>query len=271
MMVVQGRLHNTARLQAAQWTALGFGSALLYYIGGWLAQNSNLSTTFLLTAIVPLIGLVSTFLLLADEKKQQKTSRIKSRLRALWLAVKSQRLLAILGFIACLEFSLVPSLVYYLVYYYKDVLKFDAQSIGVLGAFEAFANGLGAIVFGIFAVRISRQLLLNLAIGLTAGSTLGLLFIQDMQSAIVVCLFFGFFAMIAMLGVLELAARACPVGVEGSTYALLMSVYNLAKQPGPIIGGYLYDWGVLPSTLVIISAVFTMLCWFLIPLLRLRD
>ncbi len=69
IMVVQGRiLKNTARLQAAQWTALGFGSALLYYIGGWLAQNYNLSTAFLLTATVPLIGLVSTFLLLADAK-----------------------------------------------------------------------------------------------------------------------------------------------------------------------------------------------------------
>lgn len=271
IMVVQGRiLGNTARLQAAQWTALGFGSALLYYIGGWLAQNSNLSIAFLLTAIVPLIGLVSTFLLLADEKKQQKTVSIKSSLGALWSAVRSRRLIAVLGFIACLEFSLVPSLVYYLVYYYKDILKFDAQSIGVLGAFEAFANGLGAITFGIFAFRISRQLLLNLAIGLTAVSTLGLLFIQDMQSAILVCLFFGFFAMIAMLGVLEIAAKACPVGVEGSTYALLMSVYNLAKQPGAILGGYLYGWGVPPSTLVIISAVFTMLCWFLIPLLRLE-
>lgn len=271
IMVVQGRiLDNTARLQAAQWTALGFGSALLYYIGGWLAQNSNLSIAFLITAIVPLIGLVSTFLLLADEKKQQKTVSIKSSLRALLSAVRSRRLLAILGFIACLEFSLVPSLVYYLVYYYKDILKFDAQSIGVLGAFEAFANGLGAITFGIFAFRISRQLLLNLAIGLTAVSTLGLLFIQNMQSAILVCLFFGFFAMIAMLGVLEIAAKACPVGVEGSTYALLMSVYNLAKQPGAILGGYLYGWGVPPSTLVIISAVFTMLCWFLIPLLRLE-
>lgn len=271
IMVVQGRiLDNTARLQAAQWTALGFGSALLYYIGGWLAQNSNLSIAFLITAIVPLIGLVSTFLLLADEKKQQKTVSIKSSLRALLSAVRSRRLLAILGFIACLEFSLVPSLVYYLVYYYKDILKFDAQSIGVLGAFEAFANGLGAITFGIFAFRISRQLLLNLAIGLTAVSTLGLLFIQNMQSAVLVCLFFGFFAMIAMLGVLEIAAKACPVGVEGSTYALLMSVYNLAKQPGAILGGYLYGWGVPPSTLVIISAVFTMLCWFLIPLLRLE-
>lgn len=271
IMVVQGRIfNNTDRLQAAQWTALGFGKALLYYISGWLAQNSNLPRVFLLTAIVPLIGLVSAFLLLADEKKQQKPVSIKSSLKALGLAVRSRRLLAIIGFIACLEFTLVPPLVDYIVYYYKEILNFDAQSIGILGTFQAFANGLGAIIFGIFAFKISRQLLLNLAIGLTAVSTLGLLFIQNMQSAILVSLFFGFFAMIAMLGVLEIAARSCPVGVEGSTYALLMSVYIMAKQPGPILGGYLYGWGVPVSTLVIVSAVFTALCWFLIPLLKLE-
>ncbi len=272
IMVVQGkRLGNTARLQAAQWTALGFGKGLLYYISGWLAQKSNLSVAFLLTTIVPLIGLVATFLLLADEKKQQQTVSFKSSFKSLWLAVKSQRLLAVLGFIGCLEFTLVPPLVNYLIYYYKDSLKFDSQFIGTLGTFEAFANGLGALVFGIFAFRISRQLLLNLAIGLTAVSTLGLLFIQNMQSAILVSVFFGFFAMIAMLGVLEIAARACPVGVEGSVYALLMSVYNLVKQHGPILGGYLYAWGVPVSILVIISAIFTMLCWFLIPLLKLEQ
>ena len=272
IMVVQGRiLDSTARLQAVQWTALSFGQAVLYYISGWLAQNSHLSIAFGLTAIVPLIGLVGTFLLLADEEKQHTTVSMKSSFKSFWLALRSQRFLAILGFIACLEFTLVPPLVNYLVYYYKDTLKFDAQFIGLLGTFEAIANGLGAIVFGIFASRISRHLLLNLAIGLTAISTLGLLFIQNMQSAILVSVFFGFFAMIAMLGVLELAARACPVGVEGTTYALLMSVYNLAKQPGPILGGYLYDWGIPVSILVIISAVFTMLCWFLIPLLKLEE
>lgn len=225
---------------------------------------------FLLTAIVPLIGLVSASLLFRDEKKQQKTTSIYTSLISLRSAVRSQRLIAIIGFITCLEFTLVPPLVNYIIYYYKDILNFDAQSIGVLGTFEALANGLGAIIFGLFAFRISRQLLLNLAIGLTAVSTLGLLFVQDMQSAIVVSVFFGFFAMIAMLGVLEIAARACPVGVEGSTYALLMSVYILAKQPGPIFGGYLYGWGVPVSTLVIVSAVFTALCWFLVPLLELN-
>lgn len=272
IMVVQGRIfNNTALLQATQWTALSFGQGLLYFIGGWLAQNSNLSMAFLLTAIVPLIGLVATFLLLADEKKQQNTVSVKTSLKSMWLAVKSRQFLAVLGFIACLEFTLVPPLVNYLVYYYKDALKFDAQFIGILGTFEACANGLGALVFGIFAFRISRQMLLNIAIGFTTVSTLGLLFIQNTQSAILVSIFFGFFYMIAMLGVLEIAARSCPVGVEAATYALLMSVYNLVKQPGPILGGYLYSWGVPVYILVIISAVFTMLCWLLIPLLKLDE
>ncbi|WP_238360893.1 MFS transporter [Iningainema tapete] len=272
IMLVQGRVfNNTARLQAIQWTSLSFGQALLYFIGGWIAQNSNLSTAFLLTAIVPLIGLVTTFLLLANEKKQPKNVSVKSNLKSIWLAVKSRQFLAVMGFIACLQFTLVPPLVNYLVYYYKDSLKFDSQFIGILGTWEALANGLGALIFGIFAFRFSRRLLLNLAIGFTAVSTIGLLFIQNAQSAILVSIFFGFFAMLAMLGVLEIAARSCPVGVEGATYAVLMSVYQIVRQPGPILGGYLYSWGTPVYILVIISAVFTMFCWLLIPLLQLEQ
>jgi MFS family permease len=176
-----------------------------------------------------------------------------------------------MAFIACLQFTLIPPLVNYIVYYYKDALNFDAQFIGILGACEALTNCLGAIVFGIFAFKISRQLLLKLAIGFTAVSTIGLLFIQNAQSAILVSAFFGFFAMIAMLGVLEIAARSCPVGSEGATYALLMSVYQLVRQPGPILGGHLYSWGVPVYILVIISSIFTMLCFCLIPLLKLEQ
>lgn len=35
-----------------------------------------------------------------------------------------------------------------------------------------------------------------------------------------------------------------------------MSVYNLVKQPGPILGGYLYARGVPLAALVIVSALF---------------
>jgi predicted MFS family arabinose efflux permease len=273
IMVVQGKIfNNTAFLQAIQWTALSLGQAVLYFVGGWLAQNSSLSIAFLLTAIVPFLGLIGTLILLADEKKQPKTGSFQKGLKSLWLGVRSRQFLTALGFIACLQFTLIPSLVNYLVYYQKESLNFDPQFIGILGTFEAIANALGAIVFGLFSSRISRRWLLNLAIGFTAISTLGLIFIHDTQSAILVSLFFGFFSMVAMLGVLEIAARACPVGAEGSTYAVFMSVYHLVKQPGTILGGYLYDSGVPVSTLVIISAVFTAFCWFLIPLFKLaRD
>lgn len=272
IMVIQGRiLNNTARLQAAQWTALSFGQALLSYIAGWLAQNFHISMVFLLTAIVPFIGLVGTFLLLGDEKKHRNTVSVKTSAKSIWSAVKSRQFLAVIGFIACLEFTLIPPLVNYLVYYYQDSLKFNAEFIGLLGTFEALANGLGAIAFGIFAFRISRRLLLNLAIGLTTVSTIGLIFIYNAQTAILVSLFFGFFSMVAMLGVLEIAARSCPVGAEGSTYAILMSVYQIVRQPGPILGGYLYGSGVPVYVLVIISAVFTMFCWFLIPLFKLEQ
>lgn len=272
IMVVQGRiLNNTARLQAIQWTSLSFGQALLYFVGGWFAQNSNLSMAFIFTAIVPLIGLVATFILLAGEKKERNTVPVKNNLKAVWFAVKSRRFLTVIAFIACLQFTLVPTLVNYLVYYYKDALNFDSQFIGILGTFEALSNGIGAFMFGIFAFRISRKLLLNLAIGFTAASTIGLLFITNAQSAMLVSVFFGFFSMIAMLGVLEIAARSCPVGVEGATYAILMSVYQIVRQPGPILGGYLYGWGTPVYVLVIISAIFTIFCWLLIPLLKLEQ
>ena len=272
IMVVQGTiLNNTARLQAAQWMALSFGQALLSYIAGWLAQNSKVSIAFLLTAIVPFVGLVATFLLLGNEKKHRNTVSVKTSVKSTWSAVKSPQFLAVIGFIACLEFTLIPPLVNYLVYYYQDALKFDAQFIGLVGTFEALANGLGAIAFGIFAFRVPRRLLLNLAIGLTTVSTIGLVFIYNAQTAILVSLFFGFFSMVAMLGVLEIAARSCPVGAEASTYAILMSVYQLVRQPGPILGGYLYGWGVPVYILVIISAAFTMFCWLLIPLLKLDQ
>jgi len=77
--------------------------------------------------------------------------------------------------------------------------------------------------------------------------------------------------MIATLGILELAARLCPAGAEGTAYALLVSIYNLAGKPAAIIGARMYDNGVPFAALVIIGSIFTLLCWFLIPLLKLEK
>jgi hypothetical protein len=77
-MVVEGKPKGkTSILQAAQWAARGLGGAFMYYLGGWIAQNANLSFAFLLTAIVPFLGLISTLFIFTDVKIESSKVSIK--------------------------------------------------------------------------------------------------------------------------------------------------------------------------------------------------
>ncbi|MCL1471050.1 MFS transporter [Argonema antarcticum] len=268
LMVMEGKARSkTAILQAAQWTALGFGGAIMYYFSGWLAKNATLSSVFLLSAIVPLVGLAATLLLLRENKVELDKVSSEKSIQVLFSVAKSRNFLAIICFIIFMGFSPVPPLLFY----ERDVLKFTEEFLGILGAVKFLGIGLGALFFGIFARNVSRRLLLNQIIGLSVISTHCLVFMYDRNSAIVVLFLNSFTSMIAVLGVLEISARACPKGVEGTTYALLVSISNFAFAVGAILGGWLYDRGIAFSILVIVSAMFTSLCWFLIPIFKLEK
>lgn len=267
LMVMEGKKQQkTAVLQAAQWTAAGFSGAIMYYLSGWIAKNLTLSFAFLISAIVPLVGLVATLLLLTEEKVERGTVSIQKSMRRLWSTIKSRQFLAILSFIAFLGFSPAPPLLFYK----RDVLEFNEEFLGTLGAVWSLAFGLGAIIFGVFAHKVSYRILLNLIIAISAISTLALGFMSDARSAILVDSFYGFTYAIAILGMFEIVVKVCSVGAEGTIYALLVSVSNFSASLGAIFGGWLYDNGIAFSVLVMLSALFTSLCWFLIPLFKLE-
>ena len=46
-----------------------------------------------------------------------------------------------------------------------------------------------------------------------------------------------------------------------------MSVFNAGNQSSQVVGGYLYDW-LGYTALVLISAAFTAVGWFLVPLVK---
>ena len=67
------------------------------------------------------------------------------------------------------------------------------------------------------------------------------------------------------LALLELAAKSCPSHIEGTFFALLMSVYNAGVQGSQWAGGHLYDTiGFVP--LVLVSTATTAVIWLLVPL-----
>jgi predicted MFS family arabinose efflux permease len=83
----------------------------------------------------------------------------------------------------------------------------------------------------------------------------------------VIFFLFGTISQITHLAVLDLAARSCPVRTEGTVFAFLMSTLNVGRTSSTFLGGWLYDWlGFTP--LIVVSATFTALCWFIVPFLR---
>ena len=101
-------------------------------------------------------------------------------------------------------------------------------------------------------------------------STLAYFGYVNHASAIAIAMVFGGVGMIIQLTFLDLAAKACPTQAEGTFFALLMSIYNGGGQLSQNVGGRLYDL-VGFHTLILISAGFTALCWFLLPLVHVED
>src|SRR5262249_30907838 len=89
-------------------------------------------------------------------------------------------------------------------------------------------------------------------------------------SGIVIDFSFGWVYMLTTLAFLDLAAKSCPRQVEGTFFALLMSVYNAGAQISQWAGGQLYDMLGF-ERLVVISTVTTALTWFLVPLVPIED
>ncbi len=74
---------------------------------------------------------------------------------------------------------------------------------------------------------------------------------------------------------MDFAARMCPATIAGSTFAMLMSVSNLAIILSTILGGWLYETFASQggsqfayAIVVLIGSATTALCWCLIPWFR---
>ncbi|NEZ64955.1 hypothetical protein D0962_19550 [Leptolyngbyaceae cyanobacterium CCMR0082] len=255
LMVVEGQKQGNANiLQASQWAGLGFTAIAMYGLGGWLAEHTPLSTVFLLSTIFPGIGFIAVLSFFPEQPN--KTFTLGRSWQQFWQAAKQPNLKVMLGLILLLDIS--PTPVDYV--YQRQILDFSNTLIGNLKAVECLGLGLGAIAFGILTQRFPKLPLLRLVIISGAISLLSLSFMQDVSSAYGVYLVRGFTVTLRTLGLFGLVVQICPQGAEGFTYALMVSVANLATNIGLLCGGQLYDWGISFAMVAIIGSLYILLC-----------
>jgi predicted MFS family arabinose efflux permease len=184
--------------------------------------------------------------------------QLKTILRSknLWLAVL---------FIALFHFS--PGFVTPLFYRQTDELHFSKQSIGNLGVFAGLFAILSAILYSQLIKRLPIRTLLVAAVAMSACGTLVYLFYSSWTRAILIESQNGFFAGLAEVALIDLAARATPKGCEGLGYSLILSFRNVALFGADVVGSYLADHKWAFSQLVLLNAGTTAMVLVLVPLL----
>jgi MFS family permease len=269
------RLHESGSFVNQQWLWFNIAAMAAALLGGQLVERLSpdgaLHGAAAIIAIAPLLVIGGTLFLVREQKAAINLQGIKETFEGLKNSFRRRELWLIAGFLFLYNFS--PGLSTPLYFTMTDSLHFSQSYIGILGSISAAGWVVGALLYHRLFDRLTLKTLLNLSILFGAVATAAFLFLANETSAAIIYFCSGFAAMLAMVASLTLAADYCPPRAEGFTFAVLMSVSNLASSLADNIGSFLYthmfDHSLSP--LVLISAAFTAVAFVLVPLLRLGD
>jgi MFS family permease len=266
-MVEQGQAMGlTGRFQSVKWGIMGLASVLIGVGGGYLANYFNYKFIFGLSVAAPLAVLMVSIFLVKGEKLKVVPDNFQLTLAQTKIALKDKNLWIVAGFLFFWNFS--PSFGTPLFFYQTNVLKFSKIFIGVLGSVSSIGAIIGAVVFWRYCKKIPLKILLNLSVASGVIGTLAYFGLVGPKSAIALNLIFGAFGTIALLTVLDLAAKSSPRKIAATVFACLTSSLNIGGMLSAILGGHIYD-AVGLKWLIVISAAFTALCWLIVPYLKL--
>jgi MFS family permease len=269
------RLGESGRFVNQQWLWFN-AAAMISAIGGgqlvqWLPPATALHTAALIVAAAPAAVLLGTLLLIKEEPARLDAGALRNSILGLADALKKRELWIIGSFLFFYYFS--PGFATPLYYALTDDLKFPQGFIGILGSITSAGWIAGAVLYPRLFEPMSSRRLLNVSIALGTATALAYLLLVNETSAVILSFCSGFAAMLATVATVTLAADYCPPRTEGFSFAVMMSLINLATSSGDIIGSYLFDhlFHHRLTPLILVSAAFTAFAFVLVPLLRLGD
>jgi len=269
------RLGASGRFVNQQWLWFNAAAMAAAILGGQLAQRlspaSALHAAALILSVAPVAVLFAAIFLIPEKKTRIGRAALRGTLGGLVSTFKNRELWIVGIFLFLYYFS--PGLSTPLYYTMTDSLKFSQGYIGILGSIASAGWVVGALLYRQLFGEMSTKRLLNLSIALGTVATAAYLLLFNEASAAILSFCSGFAAMLATVATVTLAADYCPQRSEGFSFAVMMSLINLATASADIIGSFLFEHvfhrGLTP--LVLVSAAFTAFAFVLVPLLRLGD
>jgi MFS family permease len=271
LLVENGQqLHASAAFINQQWLWFNVAVMAASLLGGelieYLSPEGALHASLGIAAAVPLAAIAS-IMLVHERHAGINVAEFRRALRGLLDTFRSGTLWLIAGFLFLYYFS--PGFGTPLYFYQTDHLHLSQGFIGLLSSVSAGGWITGGLIYRFWLRGMTTRALLALSIAGGTLATLAFLGMIDEATAIAVYFIAGVAGMIANIATLSLAADNCPEGSEGFAFAALMSVINLASPLSDTIGSvlYLHVFQSQLAPLIVVSAAFTALIIFLLPLL----
>ena len=255
VLVVAGNATGTfGRLQTLLYLVVyGWSLAFTGKLTGQVTQNWSYKHTFEAAALVCLLLTLLVFLIPETrrvgrthtdpaETARLKTARSAERRQTL-ATLKSAASSPGLWAIVLLVFYLIvtPGTITAQVYYETDALHLSKQFIGSLNRWAAVGVLTALALYGAASRWISPRMLVGAAWLMDMSIYLALMNIHNAQSAEWMTLLTALLGTVYGLCLYTLAGRACPVGVEGVVYGLVLAAIALGGTLGEKLGGTLYD------------------------------
>lgn len=269
------RLGESGRFVNQQWLWFNAAAMASAILGGQLAQRlsptSALHVAASIVAVAPAAVLFGTVFLIPEKKTRIDAPAFRGTLDGLVAAFKKRELWIVGIFLFLYYFS--PGLSTPLYYTMTDKLKFSQSYIGMLGSIASAGWIVGALLYRRLFDDVSSRRLLNLSIALGTVTTAAYLLLSNEASAAILSFCSGFSAMLATVATVTLAADYCPRRSEGFSFAVMMSLINLATASADIVGSFLFEhlFHNRLAPLILVSAGFTAFAFVLVPFLHLGD
>jgi predicted MFS family arabinose efflux permease len=227
--------------QSLAWGFRSLGAVLGGIAGGLLAQYVPYRLIFAGTALLPLSTLITGFAIHDVRKREAEgifhlVNPLAESLRSLLQGdLKWFCLLLLAG-----SFSAAFSTPFF--FFLREKLGFTETFLGALSSLTWSGAILGCFFYGRLLREVPLKRMLAWGIGLNAVSVLSSYLVVNRWSAATLFFLGGILGYVSLLPLMASAAvLARKKGIEGSLFALLMSVHNLGQIVATFLGGKLFD------------------------------
>ncbi len=249
--------------QSVSWGFRSLGSIVTGLLGGWLVLHFDPRVIFLITAFLPLLAL--PFVCILAEQPYLKTHLSLDRqaqLKTIARFCLTRQNLFFILFLAASSSSVLFGTPFF--FYMKEKLFFKDDYLGFLISLGWAGAAIGSVVFLLWMKKVSMKKLFYAVVFLNALNVLSTYAVRGVDSAAWLVFVGGIVAGMMLLPLMAGAAVVTAgTGVEGTLFALLMGLYNLAQIAWGFLGGkwlpFFGIWGLVALATVIQLSAFLLI------------